>query len=506
MSGNFLKFKKRALVICLLKSILAGLSVGLAVSAVLIFLYNHEVVALLPLSSALIGASVAIAVGVPLFFIIKGTDKTLARQIDESFALNEKVQTMLAYKDEHGAILELQREDADSALAAIKTGALKPRRLWIYIICLLLGAALLVCSLVILPEPEPYVPPVEEPFALTDIQIAALEELIAYVETSEMQSPYRESVALAVADLLAELRLATTERERDGALTRAIDAIYDQTDASSAAVELMNALWSGSSLDSVHRLAKAINYYDWPRADESDAFAEALAHFRTGLIHADSIAESADESKMTVETEELLRTTASSITLAFTVSGISSDDALRTVLARLATADESDENGVHLYGLDKIAALSAELGYKNMQAELDSSLALISADIFSALEQHVANTGTGEYAMTRISVLFDFELPKFERPEFYETTPDDSTPGEDGDNTGGGAGIGGETVYGSDDMVLDPITNTYVEYGTIIDKYYALMFSKTEEGDYTDAEKEAMEKYFAILYGGFDEE
>ena len=66
--------------------------------------------------------------------------------------------------------------------------------------------------------------------------------------------------------------------------------------------------------------------------------------------------------------------------------------------------------------------------------------------------------------------------------------------------------IGSGAVYGSDDLLLDPITNTYVEYGTILDKYYALMFGKVEEGNYTEQEKEAMEKYFAILYGGFDEE
>ena len=54
-------------------------------------------------------------------------------------------------------------------------------------------------------------------------------------------------------------------------------------------------------------------------------------------------------------------------------------------------------------------------------------------------------------------------------------------------------------------MVLDPMTNKYVEYGTILERYYKLMFGKVEDGDYTEQEKEAMEKYFAILYGGFEE-
>jgi len=44
----------------------------------------------------------------------------------------------------------------------------------------------------------------------------------------------------------------------------------------------------------------------------------------------------------------------------------------------------------------------------------------------------------------------------------------------------------------------------YVEYGVILDKYYKLMFGKLENGQYTDEEKKAIEKYFDILYGGFD--
>jgi len=32
------------------------------------------------------------------------------------------------------------------------------------------------------------------------------------------------------------------------------------------------------------------------------------------------------------------------------------------------------------------------------------------------------------------------------------------------------------------------------------------MLAKQQDGNYTDAEKEAMEKYFAILYDGFDDE
>lgn len=505
MSENFKKFKRRAALICLLKSLFGGLSLGLALTGALRLLYNYEIISLAPLHAALIGTACGLLLAAVLLLLLWRGDMKLARQLDDRFSLDEKVQTMLAYKEQSGAILDLQREDADAALASIKAKKFKAKRLWVYVITLILGAAVLFGSFVMYPEPEPYVPPVEEPFALTEIQIAALEELIAYVEASNMESPYREGVALAVTDLLSELRLVTTERERDDALTRAIDAILEYTDDSSVAVELMDTMWRGAPTESTRRLAKLLNYYDWPIADESDAFAEAVSDFRTSLMHADSISESPDFDKMTTETADLLRSVASNITLALTSAGVPTDSELYTVLTRIATSDEVDANGVRIYGLAKIASLASELGYTNMQAELDSSLKLLKDEVFSVLEQQSANTGTGEYAVQRICTLFDFELPRFERPDFYDVAVDDGVLDDNGDGGGGGAGIGGETVYGSDDLVLDPLTNTYVKYGTILDKYYALMFSKTEDGDYTDAEKEAMEKYFAILYGGFDE-
>ena len=66
------------------------------------------------------------------------------------------------------------------------------------------------------PEPEP-----EVPFEITQLQISAVEELIAYVSASEMDSPYKENIANDLTVMLDELKLATTEKERDLALEKA---------------------------------------------------------------------------------------------------------------------------------------------------------------------------------------------------------------------------------------------------------------------------------------------
>ena len=57
----------------------------------------------------------------------------------------------------------------------------------------------------------------------------------------------------------------------------------------------------------------------------------------------------------------------------------------------------------------------------------------------------------------------------------------------------------------SDDLIYDPYTNTYLPYGEVLDRYYALMLGSVENGNHTETERLALLKYFSILYGGFEE-
>ena len=140
--------------------------------------------------------------------------------------------------------------------------------------------------------------------------------------------------------------------------------------------------------------------------------------------------------------------------------------------------------------------------YESLQRELDATATALGSEVYRSLEQHAANIATGEYAMTKIADLFGATLPQFRRPSLRDNANGNDT-NDNNENAGAQGGIGSGTAYGSDDLVLDPFTNQYVEYGTILEKYYNLMFGKLQDGDYTDEEKLALEKYFDILYGGF---
>ena len=319
-----------------------------------------------------------------------------------------------------------------------------------------------------------------------------------------MDEPYRENVAGALTSMLDDLKIVTTVEDRDNVLKATIEKILLENDNSSSAVEIVNELWKSEN-KAVRSLAKALNYYDLPKINEWDKYVERVTALRTSFNYVLSENEQLSEETRVEATKLLLAKSAEQIVTALNTSKIDASDALYAVVLRFAMANEVDEKfGTKLSGLHLISQTIEEIGYKDAQRELDSTFTQLTDIIYEVISQQRTNTDTGEYAITKICTLFGYTIPKFERPQLIESTTDDSS---DDNNSGGATGGPGQgTEYGSDDLVYDPITNKYVEYGVILQKYYDLMFGKAEGGAYTEEERLAMQKYFDILYNGFDEE
>lgn len=501
MNTNFTKYKTDLTVARAVKTLAAAVGVGMLFAGGLLLLVRLEVAQIKAVWCWVVGIAAAVLTAAAAWLLQMRSDLAVAKELDKRFGLDERVQTMMEFSGKEGAMLALQRADADKALAAVPELRVSMRSFIAFTLVLLVGLATLITALVIpAPEPPEPTPMPDEPFALTEIQAAAIAELIEYVEGSDMTEPYRSELGLRLKDLLAALRLAETENEKNTLLSDAQKYVYEKTDESSSAVEIINALWL-SAQDSVKLLAVALNYYDWSVAEDWDTFARKYAEVRKSFIHPDSLSESADGALMAEETAAKLSSAASAITVALVKSGIPSTDPLYAALAGLAGGSEqTGEAG----SLASVAALAAELGYSRLESAIDAAMTEHNALICSALDENLTNTGVGEYVMTRLAAILGGSVPRLERPTLREASSSDGTGG--GENEGGGVGgIGDGTVYGSDELVLDPYTDEYVEYGTLIDRYYSLMFGKMQDGGYTDEEKDAMEKYFQILYGGFEE-
>lgn len=516
MTNKFRKFKLKALAVWLIRALSIGLCFGLVGAGTFLTLSRFEVIKLDAQKANQIGF---LAIGLGLTLLIAGIillasirgDKKIARKLDQDYQLDERVQTMLAYEKKHGTMYELQRLDTDKTLGDVNFSGYVFKKVWVALLCLVICAGLFGASFAFKPKPvvidEPPPPPEEElePFELSENQMSGILTLIAQLEASEMSSPYKENISTALQTMLEELVLATTMVERDASLEKAITYILDQTDSSSVGYELITTLWETGTV-SAKQLAKAINFYDWAK-DEDKAFndyIELIDAFKNVFKYTGTDEEKPSDEELLESLKGTLALASTKIKSALEIALVDENDAYYKVFMYLIEADELNPDGTRVLGFDAIVAQADTLGYKNTQRELDNLIEKVKGDIHRACEQNKTNIDMGELVITRVASLFSYPIPKFERPQLFDAIVDDGT-GEEG--TGGAmGGIGSGTTYGSDDLVYDPITNAYVEYGVIVDRYRELMYGATEGGQYTEEEINAIRKYFDILYGGFDTE
>ena len=494
---SFLRFKKRLWQIRAIMMALIGTAAGLFFAGLWLILTKLAVIDAEPLLAIAVGLGAALLAAAAVMLITRKSDKTFAEELDESFGLKARVQTMIAYKGESGDILSLQRDDAERALESVPLNSYKFKRIWIYVVALVLAATILTTGLVV-KDMRDYVPPEEvEAFVLSDLQREGLNELIRYVERSDMEEEFRAPIVEELRSLLAELEIIDTVPDMQAALGKTMAIICDITYESSTATEMLNALWDSDDIY-LRYLAKTLDTSSWTAPDWGD-FAEKITEYSLILMGDNNEDEDALHGKAS------LKWALESMTLkldnALLSSGLDESDEIYAAITHLFDANPG--------GLRVILAAIDYHDDDSARDALNQSLNLNSKALYDAISLNKVNASTGEYAMTRLAGLFLVPVPEFERPEFVKNG--ESVEGgqggvndkEDENGTGDG-GIGEGATYGSDDLVLDPISGKYVKYSELIDTYYAKMNEKLNSGAYTEEQQEAIRKYFDLLYGGLE--
>ena len=499
MSGNFLKFKKRRGAIRTFKAIMAGTACGLALGGVWLLLSKLAVIGFEPISSLFVGIGAALVVGVVFFLLGRKSDKAFAEELDLEFDLKARVQTMVEYRGEDGELITLQRQDTESALSGIPIKEYKFKKLWIYILAIVLSAAVLVVGLAV-DNMRDYVPPEEIiPFELTVLQEAGINELIKYVEDSKMENEFKTPIADELRTLILKLKKIHTQPEMQVALAETMAVIVDVTYKSSTATEMLNALWDSEDTN-LRYLAKTLDTSSWSVPDWGD-FAEKLTEY-IAILMGDF-----DKSTDAVVGAQRLKWAVDSmmrkLDIVLDASKLSEDDEMYAAVNSLF---RDETNGLSLL-LNKLDSLSDDEAREALVLSLDA----MSESVYEAISLNRVNAYVGEYAMTRLSSLFLVPIPEFERPEFVknnESVDGTHMDSEDNnkENNGNSGGIGEGATFGSDDLVLDPLTGKLVKIGDLIHRYYALMFEKLEGDSYTDEQKEIIKNYFDLLYSGIEKE
>ena len=274
---------------------------------------------------------------------------------------------------------------------------------------------------------------------------------------------------------------------------------------SSNSAEILNTLW-GTSDRYLRYLAK---WLDTSSSYDEGDFAERLVEYSAILVGEEQEEEDSDNAPTDEEKKALIAGAVDGMVrkykIAFDVAKIPENDEIYLALQSLFYSEAEGEEGLALVN-DKMK----DLDYQQAKDAVTAALYGVYDEMYAAIRQQKINTNTGEYAMTRLSSLFAVPVPEFERPGFVKTGEavegnngnENEDDRENGNNNGG---IGEGETFGSKDLVLDPLTGNYVEYGTLIETYYGVVNEKLESGSYTEEQKEMILKYFALLYSGIEE-
>ena len=457
---------------CFLRSALPGVSLALAIFAILLVLHKRMILTLSPLLCAGIGAGLGALLFAVLLALLFPYKKRLARKLDRELSLREGVQTMLAFADRQDDMMVLQREQTDARLQAIPTKKLKIRHVWTCIVCFVLAVLLSVTAFAVpvkLPEPPPE--PVDPPFSLSDWEAIALQDLIREVQESTMT----ESAKQATVACLQSLLEALYETETEGRMkTLVVDTVMSVRD-------IVNGVVTQRSFSLIMRESGSVYTRDLEKAmaiSDQAAFKQAL----------DDIAAAINEDE---EFDVAIHELSEQIKMTLRNSNANDRDMLYTELERLANTLAGVEEKLESYTLtwgrmqvtDAFNAAYTQMGKALVQQRYDAEM--------------------GDHVQARLLEIFGLsaeDLPG-EKPE--DEGP--QTPGdyEDDDDdqplTDGGLGSG-ELIVGSQDIIYDPSREDYVKYSEVIDLYNAIFLEKKVDGLLSEEMAELIQAYFTELF------
>ncbi len=455
----------------MLRSVIFGVSMAVIAVAVLGIIdkftdlqpsYLHY--GALAVTAAVVGWSVMILILFPDL-------KRLAKHLDTSLALGEKVQTMVEFRGQRSAMLAMQRADTDRVLRDTPKKRVKGSCTWLFAV---LPAVAVLCMVgtILVPAKAPDAPPavVDRTWHLTQWEEQSLKDLIREVQESGMEYVPKAATVMELQSLLDELYTVNKESVMKQAVV--------------------------STIADIHTLVKDHNTYD--------VLAEALA-----LAPSELMGELAD-SMLTLD--PLLV----SETMQDMREALVADPAMATVMVtslrqaiRIAGIPESNETVIALTALaDALEVLPADADSNAVAALIRAHDETINAALLlqatnEEVEDHVRYTLMSIFGIAKADLPQDL-LADLEKEDDPSQGSDEEDREPDKGNSGGAGD--GEQLFGSNDTVYDPETEEYVSYGVVLNRYYAKITEMLADGASPEEIEDALNDYYAILYDGSKQE
>ncbi len=469
MGEGFRKFKRKVVFDALVKSVLVALSLGLTVFGGLFLLSKREVVGWSGGLCAVVGGGVSLLAGAICYLLFKPSDKRLARRLDRELALNEKVQTMVAFQRDDREMVELQRRNAEAILQSTPKSKIKFGRVWRYAVALSVAVVTFVASLAV---PAISHVAADPPFNLTEYQKLRVQNLIEYVEQSAMVDDAKTYVVDELEGLVEALDTVSSQSVMKTYVIEAIVNVDKKVDEVNSYAPIRAALGNTADRD-LMLLANALKTLQ--NSASKQAFNELLPTFAYPTF-----AEKAPQFY-------------GKVAIAIATTNYTESDALYASTVAF------------MGGLQTLTANVADYTEETLETALtgvDGVFTKFGVAAHDALAKQKENRRTSDYVIDELKNIFGVksnELPDLGEEELdYEVDKNGDGGNEQAPDDGG---LGkGETEYGSNDVIYEQ-GKGYIKYGDVLDAYAAIIGEKVPTSELPEELRLFIDDYFASLYG-----
>ncbi|MGN0812286.1 MAG: hypothetical protein ACI4MQ_02100 [Candidatus Coproplasma sp.] len=471
MTDNFKVVKNKYIIMAVVAAVALGVFCGVITACSLLLAFKLSEIELLWVYYVLIGAAVAACCAVPFYFLLRPNDRKLAAKLDKQYSLNQKVQTMVEFAGAEGAMVTLQREQTNEALAVAAKARPDFKGLIKFVFIPVMAVAI-ACVSIIIPAKKTTV--VQPGFTLTDVQRKAVDNLIEDVNSSKLSQGLKVATTTALSELVVKLEdvnLLSRMKSTVISSINGIDTIIAGTNsylplyktlkeeeltkpfAVSVAQAVANYKYTSSTL------IKTLGGVEEQHELYGDQIKDRLVEWKEGVIDTFYHTDEESNSERLFEKQEIVERI-QAYSAAFKeelakVTFVGENDLLLT-----ATADFAED----------ILTINSNYGAESYLAELGAKCeSFITPSVEDSLYTQLYSCLMDEFIRNRTAEIFGLKVSEIGSNS--TVVPDHIESGSSGG--GGGSGDWGDIKpeYGSNDKVLDPDTGEFVEYGTLLESY-----------------------------------
>ncbi|MCH5180511.1 MAG: hypothetical protein J1F32_04815 [Erysipelotrichales bacterium] len=504
MNEEFNKFKSKVLKEHLIKCIIMGVSLSAIVIALLAIIFKRIPLHVHFLIYILLSIVLAAGLTFMLYKLLMPTDEKIAKRLDKTFALKEKVQTMVVNKDKtrYNPILKMQKEDAEKSLSEISPKSLPFKLSYIYYVFAIIAILFVATSCVVPAAPAKDKPGPGSFPGSDDVPASVIpgsgdltsgsgdgigdqiEDIYDLIDRSDAEDKVKEGIKDVLHQLEEALQNASSKEEMENAIKDAINKIDKIVDDANSKEEIGVCLTQETNSNLVDLGYALID-------GDIDGIKSALDNLESEFINLNG-----------KDLIDDLKDVAFQIEDALINSGVDEDDelyvAFKHLLDSLNEIAESLERG--------------SLSENNAKDAIHEAIEKAKDEIIQDVILQKNNQELGDLVKMFLEQLLE-ELENTEPGEDdgdgdgeqkeddgddKKDDPDNPDDGDEENPDNPDVPGDGETIYGSNDTIYSD--NGHSEYGDVLDDYYDKVVDEESKGDTPDDIGDILGDYFGSLY------